>query len=83
MYNLCFATVDWSLNICCGNLLYLFDRFGGNATGEYGAAVLSTVVTFTVVALVDPSPTDAFKLSTYFISCFVLMYAFVDSITDL
>ena len=64
-------------------MVCLLDKFVGKATGEYGAAVLSTVVTFTVVAFVDPSPTDAFKLSTYFISCFVLMYAFVDSITDL
>ena len=60
----------------------MLDKFGGKATGEYGAAVFSTVVTLTVVAFVDPKPTDAFKLSACFISYFVLMYALVDSIND-
>ena len=60
----------------------MLDKFGGKATGEYGAAVFSTVVTLTVVAFVDPKPTDAFKLSACFISYFVLIYALVDSIND-
>ena len=51
----------------------MLDKLGGKATGEYGAAEFSTVVTLTVVAFVDPKPTEAFRLSACFISYFVFM----------